>query len=111
MGVGALFLAMEARGELEPGDGVPEARPELKHPMSNKEKAIHLVWPVICFVVLGSTIVHGLSTVAISLGGSISRKRGERAPLLGQETEGLEHMDHEAGDGESEPDVSGTEEE
>ncbi|KAE9368555.1 Na(+)/H(+) antiporter-like protein [Stipitochalara longipes BDJ] len=110
MGVGALFLAMEARGELEPGNGVPSPRPEHEHPLGDKEKAIYLVWPVICFVVLGSTVVHGLSTVAISLGGSISRKRGERAPLLGQETDGLEHMDHEAGDGESEPDVSGTDE-
>ena len=110
MGVGALFLAMEARGELEPGDGVPAPHPEHKHPLGDKEKAIFLVWPVICFVVLGSTIVHGLSTVAISLGGSISRERGERAPLLGQETDGLDEMDHEAGDGESEPEVSGTDE-
>jgi NhaP-type Na+/H+ or K+/H+ antiporter len=89
MGVGALFLAMEARGELEPGNGVPQANPELGNQLGNKEKAIYLVWPVICFVVLGSTIVHGLSTVAISLGGSITRKRGERAPLLGQETDAL----------------------
>jgi NhaP-type Na+/H+ or K+/H+ antiporter len=111
MGVGALFLAMEARGELEPGDGVPQGNPDLEHPLGNKEMAIYLVWPVICFVVLGSTFVHGLSTVAISLGGSIARKRGERAPLLGQETEGLAHMDHDAGDGESEPEVSGTDEE
>ena len=111
MGVGALFLAMEARGELEPGDGVPQGNPDLEHALGNKEMAIYLVWPVICFVVLGSTFVHGLSTVAISLGGSIARKRDERAPLLGQETEGLAHMDHDAGDGESEPEVSGTDEE
>ena len=110
MGVGALFLAMEVRGELEPGVGVPSPRPG-QLPLGDKEKAIYLVWPVICFVVMGSTLVHGLSTVAISLGGSIARKRGERAPLLGQETEGLEHMDHDAGDGESEPEVSGTDEE
>jgi sodium/hydrogen antiporter len=110
MGVGALFLAMEARGELEPGDGVPSPHSEHMHPLGNKEKAIYLLWPVICFVVLGSTIVHGLSTVAISLGGSIARKRNERAPLLGQETDALEYMDHDFGDGGSEPDVSGTDE-
>lgn len=110
MGVGALFLAMEARGELESGDGVPAPHPEHHGALGDKEKAIYLVWPVICFVVLGSTIVHGLSTVAISLGGSISRKRGERAPLLGQETDALEHMDHDIGDGGSEPEVSGTDE-
>jgi NhaP-type Na+/H+ or K+/H+ antiporter len=110
MGVGALFLAMEAKVELEPGYGVPSPRPEHKHPLGSKEKAIYLVWPVICFVVLGSTIVHGLSTVVISLGGSIARKSGERAPLLGQDTDALEHMDHAVGDGGSEPDVSGTDE-
>lgn len=96
--------------ELEPGCGVPSPRPEHKPPLGSKEKAIHLLWPVICFVVLGSTIVHGLSTVVISLGGSIARSSGERAPLLGQETDALEHMDHDVGDGGSEPDVSGTDE-
>jgi NhaP-type Na+/H+ or K+/H+ antiporter len=112
MGVGALFLAMEVRGELESGNGVPSAKPGIHdHPPNEKEQAIYLVWPVICFVVLGSTIVHGLSTVAISLGGSISRKRDERAPLLGQETDGLDSMVHDVGGGESEPEVSGTDEE
>lgn len=110
MGVGALFLAMEARGELEPGDGTPAPDPDYSTLLGDKQEAIYLVWPVICFVVLGSTFVHGLSTVAISLGGSIARKRGERAPLLGQETDGLDHMDHGVGDGESEPEVSGTDE-
>ncbi len=109
MGLGALFLAMEARGELESGSGVPSPKPE-KHtgPLKDKDTAIYLVWPVICFVVLGSTVVHGLSTVAISLGGSFSRKRGERAPLLGQETDDLENMIHDSGDEESEPEDSGT---
>jgi len=97
MGVGALFLAMEAKGELI-------------RPASEKGQAIYLVWPVICFVVLGSTMVHGLSTVAISLGGSISRKRDERAPLLGQETDALADMVHDIGGGDSEPEVSGTDE-
>ena len=81
------------------------------HPISEKDHAIYLVWLVICFVVLGSTIVHGLNTVAISLGGSICRKRGERAPLLGQETDGLDYMVHDVGGGESEPEVSGNDEE
>jgi NhaP-type Na+/H+ or K+/H+ antiporter len=108
MGVGALFLAMEVRGELESGSGVPSPKPyKLVDPVGDKEMAIYLVWPVICFVVLGSTFVHGLSTVAISLVGSFSRKRDERAPLLGQETDGLAHMIHDSGDQESEPEVSG----
>ncbi|CAL3972375.1 unnamed protein product [Diplocarpon coronariae] len=110
MGVGALFLVMEARGELENGTSVPWAKPrKLTPPYSDKDKAIELLWPVICFIVLGSTIVHGLSTVGISVVGHFSRKKGERAPLLGQETDGLEAMDHEEGNGESEPEVSGSE--
>lgn len=97
---------MEAREELEPASSFPFGK---NHDHSDVNQAIHLVWPVICFVVMGSTFVHGLSTVAISVGGSIARKRGERAPLLGQETDGLEAMDHEEGNGDSEPDVSGSE--
>lgn len=109
MGVGALFLAMEARAELENGTSVPWAKPrKLTPPFSNKDMAIELVWPVICFVVLGSTFVHGLSTVAISVIGHYSRRKGERAPLLAQETDALDAMIHEGGGGESEPDVSGS---
>ncbi|XMA18741.1 hypothetical protein WAI453_011532 [Rhynchosporium graminicola] len=110
MGVGALFLAMEARAQLETGTGVPFGKPrQLTPPYSDKDKAIELLWPVICFVVLGSTFVHGLSTVGISVIGHFSRKEAERAPLLGQETDGLEAMDHERGNGDSEPEVSGSE--
>jgi sodium/hydrogen antiporter len=65
MGVAALFLATEVRGELEPGNRVPTPHSKHKHPLGNKEKAIYLMWPIICFVVLGSIIVHGLSMVAI----------------------------------------------
>lgn len=104
MGVGALFLAMEARGELEKGDGVPKGLPQNPHsPFSDNTEAIYLVWPVVCFVVLGSTMVHGFSVLAISLGGHLSRNKGERAPLLGGETDQLDAMVHEGGGGESEP--------
>ncbi|KAH8793423.1 Cation/H+ exchanger [Hyaloscypha finlandica] len=109
MGVGALFLAMEAKWNWS--RGVECHRRVLSISIRlGVRRTIHLFWPVICFVVLGSTIVHGLSTVVISLGGSIARSSGERAPLLGQETDALEHMDHDVGDGGSEPDVSGTDE-
>lgn len=111
MGVGALFLAMEARGQLE-GDGTPEGLPKNpRPPFDDKTEAIYIIWPVICFVVLGSTMVHGLSVLIISLTGHLSRDVEERAPLLGGETEGLDAMNHDSGDGESEPDISGTEDE
>jgi len=111
MGVGALFLAMEARGQLE-GDGTPKSLPKFPSPpFDDKTKAIYIVWPVVCFVVLGSTMVHGLSVLVISLSGHLIRDVEERAPLLGAETDGLDAMDHSEGNGSSEPEVSGTEDE
>ena len=65
-----------------------------------------IIWPVVCFVILGSTMVHGLSVLAVSVGSHYSRKEGERTPLIGQESEGLWGMVHEGGGGESEPSVS-----
>ncbi|KAF2759304.1 Na(+)/H(+) antiporter 2 [Pseudovirgaria hyperparasitica] len=91
MGVGALFLAMEARAQLETDSSVPLPYPPHDLP-EDQQRAIDIVWPIICFIVLGSTMVHGLSTLAISLGGHYARKEGERAPLLGGETERLAGM-------------------
>ncbi|PQE29877.1 na(+) h(+) antiporter 2 protein [Rutstroemia sp. NJR-2017a WRK4] len=118
MGVGALFLAMEARAQLETGSSLPLPIPRTPEPIpgsggkyTDEDTAIFTIWPIICFVVLGSTMVHGLSVVAISLGGHFQRKDEERAPLLGGETDGLEAMVHEEGGGDSEPEVSGSEDE
>lgn len=109
MGVSALFLAIEARAQLETGTSIPLPKPkDPVPPYSDKVKALNLVWPVICFVVLGSTMVHGLSVVALSLGSHFSRPRGERAPLIGAETDTLGTMEHD--EEASEPEVSGTEE-
>jgi NhaP-type Na+/H+ or K+/H+ antiporter len=119
MGVGALFLAMEARSELKKGipssssisqnlTSVSSLSTKDSRSYTDIEETVELVWPVICFVVLGSTLVHGLSTAGISVGSHLSRKRGERAPLLGQETDGLEAMVHDESV-ESEPEVSGSE--
>ena len=112
MGVGALFLAMEARAQLETGTSLPLGKPlPPSPPFSDKEKAIWLLWPVVCFIVLGSTMVHGLSVVVISIGGHFRRPKGERAPLIATEEDGLDDMEHDGGGGESEPSVSGTEDE
>lgn len=84
MGVGALFLAIEARAQLETDTSLP-----LPHPPDDldpkRQRTITLIWPIVCFIVLGSTLFHGLSTLAISLGGHFSRRVGERAPLIGGE--------------------------
>ncbi|RDL33225.1 uncharacterized protein BP5553_08664 [Venustampulla echinocandica] len=106
MGVGALFLAMESREKLErdtntnPGDSPPS---------NDRSEAIRVIWPVICFVVLGSTMVHGLSMLVISLARHFGRQDPERAPLLGTETEGLGRVVHGGGGMESDLDISGSE--
>jgi NhaP-type Na+/H+ or K+/H+ antiporter len=106
MGLGALFLVIEARAQLESSTSLP-----LPHPptQSTHKRAIETIWPVVCFIILGSIMIHGLSVAIISVGGHYSRHEGERAPLLGAETEGLSGMVHEGGGGESEPSVSGDE--
>ena len=106
MGVGAMFLVIEARAMLENGTSVPDPHPPAKH---ENMVAIETVWTVVSFIVLGSTMVHGLSVLAISVGSHYTRKEGERAPLIGGESDVLHGMDHEGGGGESEPSVSGDE--
>lgn len=95
MGVGALFLAIEARAQLETDTSEPFPKPPPKGELDGRnERLVEMIWPVICFFVLGSTMVHGLSTLAVSVGLSVKRPNGERAPLLGAETDGLEGMIH-----------------
>ncbi|KAF2812044.1 Na/H antiporter-like protein, partial [Mytilinidion resinicola] len=94
MGVGALFLVMEARAQLETDASIPLPHPPHNFP-ETKKRAVLLVWPVVCAVVLASTMVHGLSTLAISIVGHLARDEGERAPLIGAETDGLGGMVHE----------------
>lgn len=91
IGVGALFLAIEARAQLETDTSLPLPEPPKNLPME-EQRTVTLVWPIICFVVFGSVLVHGLSTLVISISGHFARKAGERAPLLGGETEGLHGM-------------------
>lgn len=89
MGVGAMFLAMEARARLETGtSGV------LPHPpkTSPKIQAIETVWPVVCFIVLGSIMIHGFSALVMSIVGHLTRHPKERAPLLGTESDRLYGM-------------------
>jgi NhaP-type Na+/H+ or K+/H+ antiporter len=95
MGVGALFLAIEARAQLETDTSEPLPRPPSAGELSGRnQRAVEMIWPIICFVVLGSTMVHGLSTLAVSVGIHIKKPEGERAPLIGAETDGLDGMIH-----------------
>ena len=106
MGLGALFLSIEARAHLETSTSLPLPHPPTHSPY---KKPIEAVWPVVCFIILGSIMIHGFSVVAISISSHYSRGKGERAPLIGGETDALDNMIHEGGGGESEPSVSGDE--
>nr|POF01376.1 na(+)/h(+) antiporter 1 [Quercus suber] len=105
MGVGALFLAIEARAMLENSSAIPDPHPpKYGYPYSDKERAVYAIWPIVCFTVLASTLIHGLSVVVISLINHWRRPVKDRAPLLAGETDPLDGMDHDGGDGASEPD-------
>jgi NhaP-type Na+/H+ or K+/H+ antiporter len=97
MGVGALFLAIEARAQLETETSLPLPHPP-KDLSPERQRTVTLIWPIVCFIVLGSTLFHGLSTLVISIGGHFSRHEGERAPLIGAEREGLHGMIFDEGE-------------
>lgn len=102
MGLGALFLAIEARALLENGTSTPEDHPPAYgRPYTRREIAIETIWPVVCFVVFGSTFVHGLSVLALSIIAHFRRDPKDRASILAAETDPLEGMEHEQGDGDS----------
>ncbi|KAI4836041.1 Sodium/hydrogen exchanger [Aureobasidium sp. EXF-8845] len=96
MGLGAIFLAIEARATLETGTSEPLPHPpKFSPPYSDREKAVEMLWPIVCFVVMCSTFVHGFSVLGLSIASHFRRNEGERAPLLAQETDPLDGMEHE----------------
>lgn len=95
MGVGAIFLAMEARARLETGTSEILPHPP-KDGLKNGE-AISKIWPIVSFVVLCSIMVHGFSALLMSIYGHFSRHEKERAPLLGAEQDRLYGMANEEG--------------
>ena len=94
MGVGALFLAIEGMARLETGTSEP-----LPHVPENPphQEALTTIWPVVCFIVFCSILVHGFSAVVMSLVGHFLRHPKERAPLLGGEQERLHGMAEDYG--------------
>lgn len=99
MGVGALFLAIEARAVLETGTAEPLPKPI---PGAEHEKPIGLIWPIVTFVVFGSTLVHGLSVAAISLFVHFRRGHEHRSHEVGGERDPLDGMIHEGSEEDSE---------
>lgn len=90
MGVGAMFLAMEARGRLENGSATPEPHPPSTGPHM---EAIHAIWPVVSFIVLGSIMVHGFSAAVMSVYGHFTRHPKRRSSVPGGEQERLGGME------------------
>lgn len=70
MGVGAVFIALLARAELESGHAVPLAK--LPPPDSPNYNLIRLIWPIVTFIVISSIIVHGSSIAVFALGKRIN---------------------------------------
>jgi Na(+)/H(+) antiporter len=70
IGVGAIFVAILARAELETGKAVPLA---ILPPSSDPEfNLIYLVWPIVTFLVISSILVHGSSIAVFTLGKRIN---------------------------------------
>jgi sodium/hydrogen antiporter len=99
MGVGALFLAIEARARLETGTSKPLPHPG-KH-VSNLE-AIETLWPVVCWVVLFSIMVHGFSPLAMSVASHFMKHPKERSARLAADEDGLGGMVHSDAEEEDE---------
>lgn len=96
MGVGAMFLAMEARGRLETGSSSPEPHPPTA-PDTPHLQAIRIIWPVVSFIVLGSIMVHGFSAAVMSVWGHLARDPKRRSSTVGGEDERLYGMDGDDG--------------
>ncbi|AAS54319.2 AGL172Wp [Eremothecium gossypii ATCC 10895] len=69
IGVGAIFAAILARAELE-AHATGEDTPLKEIPAQGTEhwQLIACVWPIVCFLIVTSIIVHGSSVAVITLG-------------------------------------------
>lgn len=70
IGVGAIFVAILARAELETESTTPLA--ELPAPGSEYYALVELIWPITTFLVISSILVHGSSIAVFTLGKRIN---------------------------------------
>ncbi|RMZ76829.1 hypothetical protein DV738_g4757, partial [Chaetothyriales sp. CBS 135597] len=70
IGVGAIFVAILARAELEAESTIPLEK--LPPPGSENYELIYLVWPIVTFLVISSIVVHGSSIAVFTLGKRIN---------------------------------------
>lgn len=70
IGVGAIFVAILARAELETDSTTPLAA--LPPEETEEYNVIYLIWPITCFLVICSIVVHGSSIAVFTLGKHIN---------------------------------------
>ncbi|KAJ9654376.1 Na+/H+ antiporter [Neophaeococcomyces mojaviensis] len=70
IGVGAIFVAILARAELETGSTTPLA--VLPDPSDAEYTLIYTIWPITTFLVIASIVVHGSSIAVFTLGKRIN---------------------------------------
>lgn len=70
IGVGAIFVAILARAELETGGATPLA--SYPDPEAENYTLVALIWPITTFLVISSIIVHGSSIAVFTLGKRIN---------------------------------------
>ena len=70
IGVGAIFVAILARAELE--SETTEPLDDLPPPGSKDYDVIYLIWPITTFLVMSSILVHGSSIAVFTLGRRIN---------------------------------------
>lgn len=74
IGVGAVFAALLARKELEAHyTAVESALDELPPDGLAHYQLIAAIWPIVCFVVITSIVVHGSSVAVLALGKRLNR--------------------------------------
>ncbi|KAI5807152.1 Na+/H+ antiporter Nha1 [Geopyxis carbonaria] len=73
IGVGAIFVAILARAELETGETTPLA--VMPPPGSKNYLIIELIWPITTFLIITSILVHGSSIAVFTLGKHINTMR------------------------------------
>lgn len=66
IGVGAIFIAILARAELQTHSTTPLA--EYKNPEAENYLVVTLIWPITVFLVVVSILVHGSSIAVFTLG-------------------------------------------
>ncbi|KAJ9301688.1 hypothetical protein DTO217A2_7525 [Paecilomyces variotii] len=82
MGVGALFLAIEARAQLEGDIAPPLPRPPENGLDPDVKRAVDIIWPIVCLVVLGSIVVHGFSMSIGRLWYWVCRRKRVKSVLM-----------------------------